>query len=373
MTALNEESLVYLNLLLSVEGIGPGKIRSLLAKFKTVNNIFTAGYPELLKTPGISKNLAGRIIKSNLLKKKVRDKTLAELDRLNRMKASFMTIWDDDYPYLLKKIYAPPLILYYKGSMDKRDEYSVSIVGTRKPTSYGIIQTEKLTSELAAQKITIVSGLARGIDSITHAASLKNSTRTIAVIGSGLDVVYPPENKKLFEQIYENGMIISEYNLGTKPDAQNFPKRNRIISGLSLGCIVIETGITGGAMQTAAFALEQNREVFAVPGNLGVKQSEGTNLLIQRGEAKLIRSAEDALVELNLKLKPIGKKGAGRKHEELNLFEEKILSALDSEALHIDKISALTELNVSDCLVHLLTLEFKGLVKQLPGKIFAVI
>ncbi len=373
MTSLNVERIIDLNLLLSVEGIGPGKIRSLLVKFKTIGNILSSGYPELLKTPGINKNLAERILKSRSLSSHIRDKTLAELNKLDMMHASVMTIWDEEYPALLKKIYDPPLILYYKGNLNKSEDYSLAIVGTRKPTGYGKIQTEKLTSSLAAQKITLVSGLARGIDSIAHAAALRYGSRTIAVIGSGLDIVYPPENKKLFEQITENGLVISEYHLGTKPDAQNFPRRNRIISGLSFGCIVIETGITGGAMQTAAFALEQNREVFAVPGNLGVKQSEGTNLLIQRGEAKLITSSEDVLIELNLKFKPVERNEREKKYNDLNLFEEKILSTLETEALHIDKIASLTNLNTSDCLVHLLTLEFKGLVKQLPGKIFAVI
>jgi DNA processing protein len=159
--------------------------------------------------------------------------------------------------------------------------------------------------------------------------------------------------------------------LGTKPDAQNFPKRNRIISGLSLGCLVIETAITGGAMQTAAFALDQNREVFAIPGNLGVRQSEGTNMLIQKGEAKLVRNAEDILVELELKLIPIIGKNIPKPTVELNLFEEKILNSLDGEPLQIDNISSITQLSTSECLVHLLSLEFKGLVKQMPGKIFS--
>ncbi len=373
MNSYNEKGIIDLNLLLSVDGIGPGKIRNLLVKFKTTENIISSDYSDLIKIPGINKNLAVRIINARKLKGQIREKTLTELNKLHKMNASVLTMWDDDYPPLLQKIYDPPLILFYKGRLNKSDEFPLAIVGTRKPTGYGRIQTEKLTSELAKHKITIISGLARGIDSITHSAALRNSTRTIAVIGSGLDIVYPPENKKLFEQISENGAVISEYNLGTKPDAQNFPRRNRIISGLSLGCIVVETGITGGAMQTAAFALEQNREVFAVPGNVGIKQSEGTNLLIQRGEAKLITSAEDILVELNVKLQPAETGERSRKSTDINLFEEKILSAIESEALYIDRIASLTELSTSDCLVHLLTLEFKGLVKQLPGKIFSTI
>jgi DNA processing protein len=177
----------------------------------------------------------------------------------------------------------------------------------------------------------------------------------------------------LFEAISENGVVISEFSLGTKPDAANFPKRNRIISGLSLGCIIIETTIKGGAMQTARFALDQNREVFALPGNVNTKQSEGTNFLIQRGEAKLIGSAEDVLLELELKLKPVLGKNIPNHHQELNLFEERIMESLNTEAMHIDKIADVSNLTTSDCLVHLLSLEFKGLVKQLPGKMFALL
>ncbi|OGU33595.1 MAG: DNA protecting protein DprA, partial [Ignavibacteria bacterium GWA2_35_9] len=265
------------------------------------------------------------------------------------------------------------LLIYTKGTFTRDDEYSIAIVGTRQPTNYGKIQTERIASELANQNITIVSGLARGIDSIAHKSALKVGKRTIAVTGSGLDVIYPPENAKLYDEIAEKGLIISEYELGAKPDAVNFPKRNRIISGLSLGCIIVETGITGGAMQTAAFALDQNREVFAVPGNLGVKQSEGTNVLIQRGEAKLIRNSEDVLLELELKLKPIIGKNIPKPKIEMNLFEEKIISVLKNEPVQIDVIATSTNLSTSDCLVHLLSLEFKGLVKQLPGKMFALI
>ena len=265
------------------------------------------------------------------------------------------------------------MLLEAKGNFSERDDYSIAVVGTRMPTNYGKVQAEKISAEFARQQITTVSGLARGIDSIAHTTSIKNNGRTIAVIGSGLDVIYPPENKKLFEQISENGVIISEYNLGTKPDAQNFPKRNRLISGLSLGVLIVETGIAGGAMQTAEFAIDQNREVFAVPGNIGVKQSDGTNLLIHKGEATLIRNAEDVLLSLELKLKPVLGKNIPRKQIGLNLFEEKIINVLSNEPLQIDKIASLTNLSTSDCLVHLLSLEFKGMIKQLPGKVFALL
>ncbi len=371
MAKLTFDQLLDLKLLLSVDGIGPGKIRSLLAKFRSLEKVLSADYNSLKDVDGISTNLARRIQRINDKRKDVESSLKKELEKLKKISGKIITVWDESFPSILKKIYDPPLLLYIKGSFVKEDEYSTAIVGTRQPTNYGKIQTERIASDLANQNITIVSGLARGIDSIAHKATLKIGRRTVAVTGSGLDVIYPPENKKLYDEIAERGLIISEYELGTKPNAENFPKRNRIISGLCLGCIVVETGIAGGAMQTASFALDQNREVFAVPGNLGVKQSEGTNLLIQKGEAKLIRSAEDVLIELELKLKPIIGKNIPRPKVELNLFEEKILSALKDTPLQIDVIASSTNLTTSDCLVHLLSLEFKGLVKQLPGKMFA--
>lgn len=373
MTRLSLNDLINLRLLLSVDGIGPGKLRNLLKHFKSLSNILSSDYKSLMLVEGISNNLAKRIIQSRADKGNTSRQVEADLKQLSKLGARIITIWDNTYPSVLKKIYDPPLLLYVIGEFAEQDNYSISIVGTRRPTNYGIIQCERIAEDLARQNITIVSGLARGIDSIAHKSALKNGGRTIAVIGSGLDVIYPPENKKLFNEIAEKGVIISEYPLGSKPDAQNFPKRNRIISGLSLGCIVVETALSGGAMQTAAFSLDQNREVFALPGNLGVRQSEGTNMLIQKGEAKLVRNGEDVLVELELKLKPVIGKNIPKPQVGLNLFEEKILTSLQEEPLHIDNISSLTAMATSECLVHLLSLEFKGLIKQLPGKVFSVL
>ncbi|MGA8265997.1 MAG: DNA-processing protein DprA [Ignavibacteriaceae bacterium] len=373
MTKLSPEELTSLNLLLSIDGIGPGKIKSLLQKFTSTEKILSASELELISTEGIYKLLAQRIKKIIRNRSKIEEETKRELDRINDLKINITSLWDSDYPELLKNIYDPPLLLYYKGALSELDKFSIAIVGTRKPTEYGKLQTQKITSDLASQNITIVSGLARGIDSIAHSAALKSNGRTIAVIGSGLNKIYPPENKNLFEEIYENGVIFSEYKLDTNPDAGNFPQRNRIISGLSLGCIVVESGIPGGALQTAQFALDQNREVFAIPGNLGVKQSEGTNALIQKGTAKLVKNAEDVLVELELKLKPVVGKNIPKPKPDLNLFEEKLLNILIEGQIQIDKIASLSNLSTSDCLVHLLSLEFKGLVKQLPGKVFSVI
>jgi len=371
---LTFEQLVDLFLLLSIDKIGPSRIRSLLSKFKNFKNIFNASLSELQEADGISQELGKRIKISYEKRNSLIPIVENQLIRLDKLNAKLISIWDNEYPALLKKIYDPPILLYTKGSFSEKDNYSIGAVGTRNPTNYGKIQTEKIISDLAQQGITIVSGMARGIDSIAHEAALKNGSRTIAVIGSGLDVIYPPENKNLYKKISENGVIISEFPLETKPDAPNFPRRNRIISGLSLGVIVFETAINGGAMQTARLALDQNREVFAVPGNLGVKQAEGTNLLIQRGEAELITNAEDVLNELQLKLKPVIGKNIPKPDIDLSVFEEKILNVLiENGELHIDKISEKANLSTSDCLVNLLTLEFKGLVKQLPGKVFSSI
>jgi DNA processing protein len=367
---LTFEQLTDLFLLLSVDRIGPAKIRNLLARFKKLSNILSATTSELIETEGISKELASRIRKISSQKDSVQKFLEKELKVLEKMGGRIITVWDEEFPSILKKIYDPPLVFYLLGQFDEKDKYSIADVGTRQPTNYGKIQAEKIVADLVNQNITIVSGLARGIDSVAHSSALKNDGRTIAVIGSGLDVIYPAEHKKLFNEIKDKGVIISEFNLGTLPNAENFPKRNRIISGLTLGTLVIETAITGGAMQTARLALDQNREVFAVPGNLGVKQSEGTNLLIQRGEAELVKSAEDILTELELKLKPVLGKNIPKQQKDLTIFEEKIYNCLLNEPLHIDKLAEKTDLSTSDCLVNLLSLEFKGMVKQLPGKMF---
>ncbi|MEW6702202.1 MAG: DNA-processing protein DprA, partial [Bacteroidota bacterium] len=364
------ENLIYLRFLLGIDGIGPQKIFSLLSKFHSFENIVNASYSSLSQTEGIGTVLANRICSDKKSTALIKESLKKSLDKLDEMGGTMITYWDDEYPGLLKKIYFPPLIIYTLGNFSESDNYSIAIVGTRQPSPYGKMQAEKFSSEFAEIKITVVSGLARGIDSIAHDAALKKNGRTIAVIGSGLDVIYPPENKKLFDRIKEDGVIITEYDLGTKPDAQNFPRRNRIISGISLGTLIVETKLNGGAMQTAAYALDQDREVFAIPGNVNIKQSEGPNALIQRGEAKLVTCTEDVFLELKLKLKPEIGKNIPKPTVELNLFEEKLISVLDTDAKQIDEIASLSSMTTSDCLVNLLTLEFKGLVKQLPGKMF---
>ncbi|MBI4548968.1 MAG: DNA-protecting protein DprA [Ignavibacteriae bacterium] len=352
-----------------VPGVGTTRLRALMTHFKSPAAVFEASARELIKVPGIEEKTARSILH---FKDGVRFAN-EQLKRLQKMGGAIITFWDNAYPENLKRIYDPPPYLYTFGSFADSDKYSIAIVGTRTPSNYGKLLAEKFTAELGALGLTIVSGLARGIDTIAHSSALRKGARTTAVIGSGIDVIYPPENKTLAETIKHNGVIVSEFEMGAKPDAEHFPQRNRIISGLSLGTLVIETDVDGGAMLTARWALDQNREVFAIPGPLTEKRSAGCNLLIKRGEAKLVQSVDDILEELSTKLRPL--LCDKQPHElkplpHLTLFEKKIYDILYETPSHIDMIAEQSKLTTADALVNLLSLEFKGLVKQLPGKMF---
>jgi DNA processing protein len=296
-----------------------------------------------------------------------------QLARLNKVDARVVTFWDREYPSHLKKIYDPPPFLFVRGEFDERDSASIAIVGTRNPSPYGVHTAEQFATELARLGLTIVSGLARGIDTIAHRATVKAAGRTIAVIGSGVDVIYPPENKPLAERIFDQGAVVSEFVMGAKPDAGNFPRRNRIISGMTLGTLIIETGVDGGAMITASTALDQSREVFAIPSAVSAKRKSGTNFLIKDGRALLTETIEDILTELAPRLKGVLKdRGtvAPEAPADLTLFEKQIYDALQDEPVQIDVLAERAHMPTSDALVHLLSLEFKGAVRQMPGKMF---
>lgn len=366
----NYQRFVTFKFLQSIDRLGPARILNLISKFHSIENLLGASEKEISQVDSISRTLTLNILKEKHNFNDIASSAEKDYHQVSKLGGRVLCYGDENYPLLLKNIYSPPLILYTFGEITDLTEHKIAIVGTRLPTNYGKSETENLTKQLVEQNVTIVSGMARGIDTIAHKTSLKYSGKTVAVVGSGLDVIYPPENKKLFEQIKGEGLIVSEFELGTKPDAQNFPQRNRIISGLSLGTVIIETKLNGGAMQTAAYALDQNREVFALPGNINSLQSEGTNALIQKGEAKLITNAEDVLVELNLKIKPSIGENIPPPKVDLNFFEQKILDALSNDPKHIDKLADEISISSSECLVSLLSLEFKGLVTQLPGKNF---
>jgi DNA processing protein len=252
-------------------------------------------------------------------------------------------------------------VLYARGDLLPEDEFAVAIVGTRRVTPYGRQVTEELSSFLAGNGITIVSGLARGVDAIAHQAALRAGGRTLAVLGSGVDRIYPPENRALAAQIMEHGAILSDYAVGTAPEASNFPPRNRIISGLSLAVVVIEAGETSGALITAGFAAEQGREVFAVPGSILAPQSKGTNKLIQTGALPLL-SPEDLLQALNLTR--VGAQKSARKILPADEVERQLLDALGSEPLHVDELRSQTGLPVEKVSAALVMMELKGMVRQ---------
>lgn len=351
-----------------VPGVGNTRLRALVTHFKNPSTVFHASARELVNVPGIEEKTARNIRHF----KNGGGFANEQLRLLKKVDGRIVTFWDEDYPDNLKRIYDPPPYLFVLGTFTEQDKFALAIVGTRNPSAYGKVLAEKFTVELARLGLTIVSGLARGIDTIAHSTAVNHNTRTIAVIGSGIDTIYPPENENLSERIAEQGAVVSEFEMGAQPDAEHFPRRNRIISGLSLGTLIVETDLDGGAMITAQCALDQNREIFAIPGPITEKRNAGCNLLIKRGEAKLVQTVEDILEELASKLKPLlkTKQPTARKEPQLSLFERKIFDALDEEPLHIDAIAGRANVTTADALVQLLGLEFKGLVKQLPGKLF---
>ncbi len=362
-------------ILSEIPGIGSGRLRGLISHFKDSRAVAKASAKDLCAVEGIEKKVALGIVKffrdsGPALNKKMVDQ---QLSKLNKVNGRVITFWDKEYPSNLKKIYDPPPFLFIRGEFAEEDNYSVAIVGTRDPSTYGIQMAQRFSTELSKLGIPIVSGLARGIDTVSHTATLKAGGRAIAVIGSGIDVIYPPENKQLFESIAEHGAVVSEFLMGAKPDAGNFPRRNRIISGISLGTIVVETGIEGGAMITASLALDQNKSVFAIPSALSEKRKSGTNLLIKEGKAALVESIDDIITELQPQLKRLlhAKTESPRKAQPaLTLFEQQMYEVLTEEPSHIDAIAKRSGLTTSDALVHLLGMEFKGVVKQLRGKMF---
>jgi len=356
-------SLESLLQLYSIPGIGAARMRNLLNSFNSPDEVLDAPIQKLMQIQGIDKKIAVNI--KNGINQEFINK---QLDQLNKNKIDILSYWDKNYPERLKKIYDPPAFLFIKGSIIPQDDLSIGIVGSRATSQYGKSVTEQFSSELADLKFTIISGMARGIDSVAHRAALKSGGRTIAVLGSGIDNIYPPENNKLLEQIVENGAVITEYPLGTYPDAGNFPKRNRIISGLSLGVLITEAGAKSGALITAFQALEQNREVFAVPGPINSGKSAGSNQLIKEG-AKLVQGVQDIIRELENQIE-VRIKTPVKKQPNLKGLDKAIYDLLQDEPQHVDNLAMKSGKSVPEVLTVLLTLELMGIVKQLSGKMF---
>ena len=279
--------------LASVEGLGPVKKFALLNKFETAKRIYNATEKEILKVDGMSDKIVQNM-------QKAKDTKLLEKYEKYILKndIKIINISDDNYPAKLKNIYAPPITIFAKGDISLLNSKSIAIVGSREPSKYGIYVAEKFSKELSKEGITIVSGLARGIDTFAHVGALSSFGKTIAALGSGIDVVYPKENAKYYREISEKGLIISEYIVGTAPESKNFPQRNRIISGLSDGVLVVEASKNSGTMITTNFALEQGKELYVIPGNITSNLSAGTNNLIKEG-AKLVTDVYEILEDLN--------------------------------------------------------------------------
>jgi len=378
---MNYENLKYWIALKSIDGIGNASFQPLLDHFGSLAGVFSTTVHNLSAIPGISKKSAAAIVSF-----KDWDKILLQMDALDKMGISVVTCLDELYPHNLLNIYDRPAFFYVLGRLDNED-VPLAIVGSRNASTYGRYTTDRISRELALRGITIVSGMARGIDSCAHRGALAAKGRTIAVLGSGLDVIYPPENKKLFDAISSNGAVISEFPLGTQPLSYNFPARNRIISGLSYGVVVVEAGEKSGSLITAKLAMEQGREVFAIPGAIDSASSRGTNSLIKQG-AKLVENIDDILEDILPQLEqspaqPTRHKqeilfadadstNAEQKVESLSPTEQTILKKMLQEKMHADDIIAGTGLPVADVLSALITLELKEIIIQHPGKLFSL-
>ena len=339
-----------------IPGIGRVRFSVLKEHFGSLQDAWKASESEL-KQAGLDSRSIETLL---LLRPKI--SLDAEIEKLQRYKIKALTCEDPCYPTMLREIYDYPPVLYVRGNLPlTQDEPCLAVVGTRRPTIYGRQVTEEIVADLARSKITIVSGLARGIDSIAHRAALEAGGKTIAVFASGLDIVYPAENAKLAQAIMEQGALVSEHPLGVKPRAENFPLRNRIMSGLSLGALVTEAGERSGALITAFQALGQNREVFAIPGSILSPTSKGTNHLIQEG-AKLVCNYTDILEELNLTM--VTQQPRIKEFLPANEAESVVLKQLTSEPSHIDEICRRSGLTAPEASSTLAILELKGVAKQ---------
>jgi DNA processing protein len=355
----------------SVPGIGNHLFKRLINRFNLPDSVFQASAQELLQVEGISARQVAAI--QNF---KTPDSVKRELAQVDQKKIKVTTLTDPAYPALLREIPDPPPYLYVSGNLDGSPR-NIAVVGSRNATEYGISTTQKLCADLSAFGITIISGMAVGIDTAAHHGALAGRGKTIAVLGSGLNNIYPSENIKLFKRISESGAVISEFALDTEPEAHNFPIRNRIISGMSLGTVVVEATRKSGSLITARLAVDQNREVFAVPGSIQSFKSTGTHTLIKQG-AKLVENAQDVLEELSAFIdapKLIKHQDPNRTAQNLSLMtpdELAVYKLISPYPEHIDTIVRKTTIEPGKLLSILLQLELNGMVKQLPGKRFVL-
>ncbi len=344
-----------------VSGIGGARFEKLLQYFGSAESAWDASAKEL-RDAGLDEKLAADIV---VQRQKIHPEN--EIQRLAKARAAAITLRDKAYPYLLRNIPNPPFVLYVRGELTAADDLAIAIVGTRKITSYGRMVTTQITKDLAERGVTIVSGLARGVDMAAHTAALEAGGRTIAVLGCGVDIVYPPEHAHLAAKIVEHGAIVSEFSLGAPPEAGNFPARNRIISGLCSASIITEAPERSGALITADFAREHGREVMAVPGSIFNERSRGCLTQIQNG-AHCVTSAQDVIQHLNDFLLP--EQIVMREIAPIDDFEAGILQIIANQALHIDEICRLANSPISAISGSLMMLEIKGMARNLGGMVY---
>ena len=352
-----------------IEGVGPVRARSLMEFFGEAPKILSASKNELLRVRNIGADTAEKIA---TWEKSV--DLAGELQRIKDYGCHIVISSDDNYPASLREIYDPPLVLYVKGELTVKDKNAVAMVGSRMTTHYGIETARKLAYQLAYVGVTVVSGGARGIDTAAHQGALSGKGRTIAVLGTGINIVFPVENAELFERIAANGAVMTQFPFNRPADKQSFPIRNRIVAGMTLGTVVVEANLTSGALITANMAVECGRQVFAVPGRIDSPRSKGCHELIKKG-AKLCEGAEDILSEFEY-LFPASNRPPGASETgvlpALNLSEneQKVYDALSQEEMGIDDVIRQSGLPSSAVSVSLLGLEMKRLIRQLPGKMF---
>lgn len=371
---MNDDVLKYWMALQSIAGIGNVLFPALLERFGSAPAVFDASVSDLKAVEGISKKTASAIADF-----KGWEKVQAELELIKKYHFNIVTYQDELYPQQLLNVYDRPPYIYVGGTLMKED-VNIAMVGSRVASTYGKYTTEKISRELALKGITVVSGMARGIDSAAHRGAITAHGRTIAILGSGLDVIYPPENKQLFTDIIQNGAVISEFPLGTPPRSSNFPARNRIISGISYGVVIVEAGEKSGSLITARLALEQGREVFAVPGSIDSAGSRGTNKLIKQG-AKLTENTDDILEEILPQIEqtmprkvpsvPAAAVVTVEKPESLNAVEQTVLGLISKKRMHIDDLISASGLSSGEMLSVVTMMELRGMLQQHPGKFFS--
>lgn len=345
--------------LYAVPRVNETRLKNLLARFRTPERVLDANLSELLEVKGIDKELAAAIRSYRRS-----DETGRRLKTAQALGIRTIGYTDDDYPENLKQLAHMPPVLFVRGEVRPEDTTAAAVVGTRMPSHYGRQVAERLGRDLAAHGVTVVSGLARGVDTFAHKGALDGGGRTLAVLGCGIDVYYPPENRKLYDAVSAQGAVLSEFSLGVDPLAMNFPKRNRVVSGLSQAVVAVEAGEKSGVLNTVAWATDQGRAVFAVPGNITSQQSLGVNRLLKNGARPLL-SVDDVLRELG-----VAKRAEERSKVEVAADEKPVMELLTAEPAHVDEICEALGIPMAGLLSVLMQLEIKGLVRQLPGKYF---